>query len=128
VTLSYKQEARLRFVRLSKLKVNDVPGISGVYVVCWIRGGSKVLISRVLGVDRTGILYVGSKGNLKSRLGALKKYALEVIHLAKSEELRYKEFKYVPPPTQVLTKSFPRRSSRPIRFSIVKVKLSFRKL
>jgi hypothetical protein len=111
VPLSYKQDAQLRFVRLSKLKVNDVSGIPKVYLVCWIRGSSKVLIFRVLGVNRAGILYVGSKGNLKSRLGALKRYALEVIHLARSEEPRYKEFKHVLSST-VLTKQFPRKSSR----------------
>ncbi len=38
--MSYKQEARLRFVRLSKLKVDDVPGFQGCM---WYAGLEEVV-------------------------------------------------------------------------------------
>ncbi len=47
------------------------PEEPGVYVIRWVRGGEPVRIPRLLGVDESGALYVGSTGNLRRRLRRL---------------------------------------------------------
>jgi len=56
-------------VELSANGFRSVPTSPGVYIVFWWRDGKPVLISRVLGVDMKGVLYIGgTSGSLRRRV------------------------------------------------------------
>jgi len=56
-------------VELSASGFRSVPTNPGVYIVFWWRNGKPVPISRVLGVDMKGVLYIGgTTGSLRRRL------------------------------------------------------------
>uniref|UniRef100_A0A7J3Z931 GIY-YIG nuclease family protein n=1 Tax=Ignisphaera aggregans TaxID=334771 RepID=A0A7J3Z931_9CREN len=44
-----------------------LPTKPGVYIVFWVREGRPVPIPRILGVDRRGVLYIGSTGKGRGR-------------------------------------------------------------
>jgi predicted GIY-YIG superfamily endonuclease len=52
-------------------KFRDVPNLSGVYFVRWLKNEKPVSIPRLRGVDHKGILYIGSAKNLKRRVREL---------------------------------------------------------
>jgi hypothetical protein len=60
--------------------VHAIAESPGVYVVCRVKEGN-------LGVDRAGILYVGSTTNLARRLKSL----LKAIHIAKGVKTPFKK-------------------------------------
>jgi hypothetical protein len=68
-------------LRLSEVEVHTIPESPGVYVVCWIKEGDVVPVPRILGVDKAGILYVGSTTNIANRLKSL----LKTIRMARGE-------------------------------------------
>jgi hypothetical protein len=71
----------LGVLRLFEVEESVIPESPGVYVVCWVKEGNAVPVPRIIGVDKAGILYVGSTANLANRLKSL----LKAIRIARGE-------------------------------------------
>jgi len=73
-------------LKLSTLKCTEFPEEPGVYVIFWLRGENNVEICRFLGVDKKGVLYVGSAKNLRKRCRSLKRNILLALQVAKGKD------------------------------------------
>jgi len=60
-----------KLVEFARSDFKSVPKGPGVYVVFWMRDGKPIPISRILGTDERGILYIGATRGLKRRLKKL---------------------------------------------------------
>jgi hypothetical protein len=81
----------LRMLRLSEVGKSVIPESPGVYIVCWIKEGNVIQVPRILGVDKAGILYVGSAASLARRLRSL----IKAIRTARGEnEKPSKKYKH----------------------------------
>jgi len=76
-----REHRELRVLRFSEIEESTIPRNPGVYVVCWIKEGNVTPVPRILGVDKAGILYVGSAANLVRRLRSL----IKAIRTARGE-------------------------------------------
>jgi predicted GIY-YIG superfamily endonuclease len=62
--------------------------------VCWIKEGNAIPVPRILGVDKAGILYVGSTANLAGRLKSFKcehTLALTLFYTGLAEKISSKD-------------------------------------